>query len=1016
MGVRTITAPALVVLGSLSAWACSAKTSSAPPPSRGAAPSSPPPAVAAAALPSSPLERVARLKDLYRPHPDGRVLGALRDIVHIVGGQAALSPVATFDGTSWTIKAGDQELARLPEIPSFDDSLAACVALAHKLESSRPWKLAGAAPPAGGALPFDDEAFALLATAQASWAKAPTRAALHDAARALVALEAGSLDSMGVGDDLHARVLATVAMDKAFGGPTADLEAMLAWNLSYTASARALGHALPATDPLRFFFERDDVSLGRAATAPGAARWTKYLHFRSLTALGDRAGATRWQTTAFPDGSLALPILAVRSSDGELASLKSIATILPPAVLLATGRAAGAKDALDWVKAPRHDPGDEAATAIAIRDALHADRGSTLVRFDKDIDAVGKGDAGPFLDAAIHQTYLRAYMYAAEYKDGLLELDAYGSTPRAKDFLDALAPGTSQAAKDFRVWYQVSLDLAKGAAPAAGTPELARGSAFGLAPRVRVFDAMIRRADPTDGSLLPGARVFAPRIDTRPYGLSALANVAWDALLDVRLAEKYWKAAADTDPVAYGKSALWWAKRTDDEVGLRALMDDPLGSSSVRLDAVSTLETRGKLDAASADAQIDKILAGTNDAWTPRARAIDHLDGQGRYAHARAIAKDWLSRHEHDPGLESVFAHNLLADGFEREGRYADALAAVEPVVGSWQGGAMKAAARAHAMLGHRDEAEKLVKSVVSRYPGPASAVFAARVRWIGRDYAGAADALAHPPVPMRTVDWVDAGLALDAILASSKDDAAKALDALSAAGAKLDQVHSMLWQPFWHKHFDLAWAVVTRSTAPAGATRLRDLVDGYLVLQVWKGEPAAVQWLQPLVKPAELERIGEIGFLEGVEELVWTISADTKDPSIHDNLWLLRSASARRVKSLAGKLAEAKAHYEADAGAGTYWNEMGKYVVGLTDDKTMAALAHDAHTICEASFYMGARAQGEGRYADANDLYRSAVEASALNVGECSWASSTLLRWKNSGLSLARMGELAYPAVEEQR
>jgi hypothetical protein len=268
--------------------------------------------------------------------------------------------------------------------------------------------------------------------------------------------------------------------------------------------------------------------------------------------------------------------------------------------------------------------------------------------------------------------------------------------------------------------------------------------------------------------------------------------------------------------------------------------------------------------------------------------------------------------------------------------------------------------------------------------------------------------------VPLRLADWQDAGIALDAAFFDAPPEGEKAIDALHTAGATVEQMHALMWEPYYLKHYELSWAVASRTMPPAGAPRLSGLLDAYKVLKTWKGEPAALQWLQPQVKPNEIERVGEIGFSEGEEELAWTVSTDVGSAELRDNTWLLRAAGTRRTKALAARLPEARAHYETDAGAGTYWNEMGKYVVGLTDDKAIASLAKDTHTICEASFYTGARAEGEGRYADANDFYRSAIEATRSSVGECTWAAKTLYRWKKSGLPLARMGELAYPSTGE--
>jgi len=157
-------------------------------------------------LPSSPIERRAALAAIYRPRPDRRVLAALRDIERILTGHSGVAePTAAFDGKSWVVKSADHEIARLSEIPLFEECMAACVAFAGQLEKSRAWKLDSNPPAATAPFPFDPQAFDVLTAAQASWAKEPTRGALHDAARGMVALAMEMSDSMGLGDDLSAR-------------------------------------------------------------------------------------------------------------------------------------------------------------------------------------------------------------------------------------------------------------------------------------------------------------------------------------------------------------------------------------------------------------------------------------------------------------------------------------------------------------------------------------------------------------------------------------------------------------------------------------------------------------------------------------------------------------------------------------------------------------------------------------------------------------------------------------------
>jgi hypothetical protein len=964
----------------------------------GAAATPPPTLAPPPTLPLGPIERRAEIARIYRPTPDRRLLGALADVQRIVVAKEVVGePSATFDGTSWTVAISGKEAARFSEFPKFGEALAATVALARKLESSRGWKLTGP-PPAepAPALPFDEAAFALATTAQGSWAKSPNRTALHDAARALVAIATQQSDSMELANGIHARALATLAIDKAYGGaPTATLEAMLAAAMGYRKEAQDIAASLPASDPVRQFVLREDAPLESEAKKAGAAPWTKYLYLRRLSGRGDHRAEAAWARAAFPDSSLSLPILGIRIGDRELANWRTMAAVFPPAVLLATARAGGAADAHPAVKAD--DDG------VAVRAALKTERGATLVRFDRDLVAVGKSDGGPFVDAELHRTYLRAAMYTAFTHDALIELDAYGSVPRAKELLARLQPSSSKESKDFLAFYSAAIAFQEPTGSKDAGAQIASSWSFGLYPRMRFFNAVGHHAGSTDNALhfqpYIAARRLLPWIDTRPRSLVYLSGAAWK-LYDIRLADKLAKAAIDADPVSQVETQLWWAKRAADLVTLRALAADAALSAATRVEAVSALAKLRAISAPEADSAFDDILAASNDQWTARRIVCDALQSDKRYERCRTIAGDWLSRHANDDGLEPVFARNEIASSFESEKRYADALAAITPAVASWQGGAMRIAARQHARLGHKSEAEQLAMRSLERYSSETDVGTMAFVRWMARDYKGAADFILHRA---GTRNWRSLGFELASAFEGATADGAKAVSALLDAGGNRDDIASLYIGPYQRKDYPLAWEVTSRVVGPPQP--LVGLVGNYTVLEAWKGEPAAAKWLRPQLREEDTEHFCELAMDIGTESVLWTVGVDVGTPSVRDNLWLARAATSQRKKSLRNKLPEARKHYEGPGG-GTYWHQIGRYAVGLTDDKTVDAMARDGHTMCEVAFHMGARAQGEGRYEDAADYYRGALEDGPMNVHECRWALQTLESWEEKNVLLSRMSD----------
>jgi hypothetical protein len=967
-------------------------------------------------LPLSPIDRRNALAAIYRPAPDRRFLRSFDEIEHVITGKPpAAAAMARYDGGKWVITVGNRELARLSEIPTFDEALAAATSRAQELVQS--WKVAGPVPPAASTLPFDDQAFVTLTVAQETWAKGRTRAALHDAAGALTAMALVASNSMDLSDDVPARALAVVALDKALSAPTRSLESVLAIAFGYRTTAETLAEPLPKSDPIRQYL-LDETALATAARAPDAPSWTRYLWNRRLAAKIDRPNETSFRQSAFPDGDLRLPILALRSHSGEFADLRQVAQLYPAVALLETGSAARAPDALSAAKSLREKPlRDSQTTTRTIWKLLATTRGGTLVRFERDLPKVGSSDNGPFLDGELHRAYLRDFMYSAELADLLFELDSFGSAPAAKEFLDALEPSPSTEAKEFKAWGLTMVAIAQGVDPTAAIPRIGATSPFGFGPRARISRAVQRRTNHGDSAAQRAARQLAPFLDTRPALLESFADIAWDSLFDVRLGERYWREVSQTGS-QFTAARRWWAQRSKDEPALRALWADESLAASARIDALGVLEKMGRISARDADAEIDHFLA-THEDWPAHNSAALHLLARGRHEHARTIAKDWLSRHERSPGLEPVTARVRIAESFENEKRWADALDAVKPAIESWAFDPMSHAALVHARLGHRSESFELARKVLERYPSAGSIDVGAEVRWLARDYDGAAELVAHPPpeARMRNKDWQDLGGAFVASFAGAPQDATKAMDSLLTKGIAVESVMQMAWQAWRMNESEIAFTLITRPPPPADrAHHIGRLVNGYTMMRTWKGEQAAADWLRPIVKPDESLTLASAAMELGEEPLIWSVATESGPPGDVEKLWALRAASVRRTKSLRSKLGEVRAHYEATPGDGGYWNVIGRYLAGLANDAAIAALARDPRTSAEVAFYMGARAEGESRYDDANDFYRSALEADVRESKELGQARATLSRWKRGGVPLAKADEIPFPTLPDPK
>jgi len=104
-------------------------------------------------------------------------------------------------------------------------------------------------------------------------------------------------------------------------------------------------------------------------------------------------------------------------------------------------------------------------------------------------------------------------------------------------------------------------------------------------------------------------------------------------------------------------------------------------------------------------------------------------------------------------------------------------------------------------------------------------------------------------------------------------------------------------------------------------------------------------------------------------------------------------------------KKSQALSDYCKKGGNGTY-HMLTRFLTGLATEKEVLALATDPKKRCEIAYYIGLRAQGEGRYADASDWYRVSIETGLIQNGEYRWAHNTLSKWQSAGKSLARLAD----------
>jgi lipoprotein NlpI len=164
------------------------------------------------------------------------------------------------------------------------------------------------------------------------------------------------------------------------------------------------------------------------------------------------------------------------------------------------------------------------------------------------------------------------------------------------------------------------------------------------------------------------------------------------------------------------------------------------------------------------------------------------------------------------------------------------------------------------------------------------------------------------------------------------------------------------------------------------------------------------MEWLRPKVPPPLLEPLGMFAFAQQADPVVWGLaSAPEGTGETADYCWLMRAASSVRSRdSDPAHQAALRQRFEVDRPQ--FYHQVGRYLLGLSSEQTVIAAATTSQSRQELPFFLGFKAQVEGRYADAVTWYRAAVETGEPRMGEYRWSYDELSRLRSAELSLERM------------
>jgi len=978
----------------------------------------------------------------YRLRPDHRVLLAVGEVQLLLTDQPKEIADAEFRDGQWHVHYGGAAVGILPRFPDFPDVLALLSDWARRLKAEAPHRVAPGEPAPSLTEPEGRIArlaapglLAALRDMDRAWRGGRRDPAVFlPATRALVRLSLQTLDRVELGDALPAKALACLVLARTLTDQSAVREeGLLAWQMGYTKHAATVTAALPPGDPIRAFLARDDPQLQRLAQAEDAPVEARYLW---MLRLADRREAT----ALFDFGQRALP-----QADFRLASAKAglelhefepniaLSTALPDAVLGELARDLG-KAAVGWRESlgrrlPRvivgglyfvdglvrrvlrsDDPGPSPFVRVVAARILDLFAwvfdlrlSSVMDRFEVEVEAAGKMSTGPFLDTQTYQAYYRSFFYSGLFIQGLHYLDALSSIDAVREYAQQMEKAGRGVGADFQRWYRHLADAKAGTANAplllddlAGLPRI------GAPPLQRSLHELERRVSFGSPMSFAAAKRLAARMDTRVPHRVALASVAYNALRDLGLYETLHRSALAAAPT--GWQAVWYANFTGNRQRLIELLRSPDVDPDARVKILDHLEKEDGVQAEFLRAEYRRLVDERPKSWAVRSQYAMYLKRTKDTRGARALIGEWLEQHDVSAGFDFIFARTMLAGLFEQEGQYEAGWEAIAPVVDSWQAGAMQQAASLLDKLGRSDEAEDMGRRVVSRYPDsvPGRAALA-ELYWRHRKHGAAAELLNRPPHPPGIVDWqYIVGPRFAAVFKDHLPEGLAAFAALLAANVSPFDLQRLAVPAAKAGQHELAFQMLSQLRWQ-GMGELEFVLAAYQHLKAWRGRAAALEWLRQRVPPPMLNPSSMMIFAAREFDLLWDLIEQPEQGSHADYVWLLRAAASARLGP--GKDPHQNDLLAYFRGRGErHYHVIGRYLLGLATDSEVLTLATDARKRCESAYYLGWRAQTEGRYEDASDWYRVTIEVGEEKFFEYRWAYQTLYRWEGEGKGLARL------------
>jgi len=957
---------------------------------------------------------VEQLSNTYRLKPDQRFLKAVAEIHAFVTGTPASHIEIAFADQHWQVTYQGKSVGQLPEYPDFQDFLGLLVTWAQRLAEREDLRLSST-PLSIETKKYLDTQLQLFFAPHAAtaanylnelWTDGKRSTELFPyATKALTLLVLQQLDELETAEQLPIKAITLLALTKALSNyAVTQEEALLAYLLGYSAYARQV--ALDNDDAVRHYIHHDSERLKLKAENPAASQQTRYLYLLWLARQGDYKGWRDWIEPYFTATEDALPLLKTGVILNQFGTNKRIASILPYAAVLSLAYKVSENNKavkMAQLLSQYFFSTDSGKLVNAIITLFFQDtKVSTIVAFfETEIKFLKKQYVGPFLDGDTYTAYFRGHFYSGLYQLGIHYLDSLSSEQATTWYAKLLGDSKHPIAADFQRWYR---NLAQSKA-AKGDPQrlledLSRLTHFGALPRLRTLEEQKQYFTFGSPAMIGGVRAVLPYLDTRADHQSQLQDLAFDTLLDLPLTEKLGNNMVKMDPAHFQNLQAWlgYFKRSSDI--LTALLAQPDLRLSVRLKALHYLEELGQVSSGQIEAEYQSAWEQEPNNWSIVKPYVDFLLETEQFPKARELAKAWLRQNRAHPSLKPVLIQTKIAKSYLKEGRLDEAWQTIQPLIKTYQAGAMQVGVDILEARGKLDQAEQVARAVYNRYPDNlTSRLKLTTFYWRQGQYQKAADVLSQGHALKNVEDWrFEIGEDFVETFTEQTDKVAlQAYNLLLNNGIEHEYLQELATAVAKSKRLKLADKML-KQFQYKGLRQMMLYVERYAYRKELDGK--ALDWLETRIPLRMRNPLSMIAYNEKQDELLWEFIGDPTARAHGEFVWLMRAAAYLREPTQNPEHYRQLDHYYKQS-PDNHYNTIGRYLLGIASQAEVLALMTHEKAKCEVAYYIGYRAQTEGRSIEASNWYRIAIETGLIRNGEYRWAYDQLYLWRGENKSL---------------